>query len=158
MCMSQVIVKRKAELSEDELLHGKFKYIKKEPDGKGGWKYYYGTEGSMQLYRKTSGDPKSQYGTYVTNNPGFGPDGFASKGKRTIEVRKSNKWLGSTKESIDPNSGDVHEIREEGKLDRALDKDKAKAAISKHAKKTMRSIEKKTNKGKKWLSKKLGIH
>ena len=153
MSQCKVVVRKRTH--SDELEHGNFKYYKKEPDGKGGWKYYYyktdkTSSGKVtKFYKKTSGNPDSRYGTYQ----------HGSNGKtETVEVKKSDKWLTSSTKRIDPNTGDSHEVREEGKLDRALDKDIAKAGVKKLKKKTVKAIKSKAGKGKKRIAKLLGTH
>ena len=64
-------------VNTDELMHkGRFKYVNKIPDGRGGYKYiYYRQEGRSgkggsfgRTYTKINGKPDSEYGTYVNGN------------------------------------------------------------------------------------------
>lgn len=90
----------------DELSHGKFKYIKKEPIGGGKYRYYYSGDsigGSKNTnYQKVSGKQNSRYGVYRN----------AKKG--TVVVKKGKKFLNKTTKSGNVTTKSI------GKIDRGL--------------------------------------
>ena len=90
----------------NELSHGKFKYIKKEPIGGGKYRYYYSGDsigGSKNTnYQKVSGKQNSRYGVYRN----------AKKG--TVVVKKGNKFLNKTTKSGNVTTKSI------GKIDRGL--------------------------------------
>ena len=98
----------------DELSHGKFKYIKKEPIGGGKYRYYYSGDsigGSKNTnYQKVSGKQNSRYGVYRN----------AKKG--TIVVKRGNNLLNKTTKSGNVTTKSV------GKIERGITSAKRKAS------------------------------
>lgn len=98
----------------DELSHGKFKYIKKEPIGGGKYRYYYSGDsigGSKAAkYQKVSGNKNSQYGVYRN----------AKKG--TVVVKRGNNLLNKTTKSGNVTTKSV------GKIERGITSAKRKAS------------------------------
>lgn len=98
----------------DELSHGKFKYIKKEPIGGGKYRYYYSGDsigGSKAAkYQKVSGNKNSQYGVYRN----------AKKG--TVVVKRENNLLNKTTKSGNVTTKSV------GKIERGITSAKRKAS------------------------------
>ena len=90
----------------DELSHGKFKYIKKEPIGGGKYRYYYSGDsigGSKNTnYQKVSGKQNSRYGVYRNTKKG------------TVVVKKGNNLLNKTTKSGNVTTKSI------GKIDRGL--------------------------------------
>ena len=98
----------------NELSHGKFKYIKKEPIGGGKYRYYYSGDsigGSKNTnYQKVSGKQNSRYGVYRN----------AKKG--TVVVKKGNNFLNKTTKSGNVTTKSI------GKIERGLASAKRKAS------------------------------
>lgn len=98
----------------DELSHGKFKYIKKEPIGGGKYRYYYSGDligGSKNTnYQKVSGKQNSRYGVYRN----------AKKG--TVVVKRGNNLLNKTTKSGNVTTKSV------GKIERGITSAKRKAS------------------------------
>ena len=98
----------------NELSHGKFKYIKKEPIGGGKYRYYYSRDligGSKAAkYQKVSGNKNSQYGVYRN----------AKKG--TVVVKRGNNLLNKTTKSGNVTTKSV------GKIERGITSAKRKAS------------------------------
>ena len=98
----------------DELSHGKFKYIKKEPIGGGKYRYYYSGDsigGSKNTnYQKVSGKQNSRYGVYRN----------AKKG--TVVVKKGNNFLNKTTKSGNVTTKSI------GKIERGITSAKRKAS------------------------------
>lgn len=98
----------------DELSHGKFKYIKKEPIGGGKYRYYYSGDsigGSKATkYQKVSGNKNRQYGVYRN----------AKKG--TVVVKRGNNLLNKTTKSGNVTTKSV------GKIERGITSAKRKAS------------------------------
>ena len=101
-------------LNADELAHG-YKYIKKEPDGKGGYRYYYkiGDRKSSAMYEKTEtyGNKDSVYGVYKHNARGPGSGA-------TVIKRRSNTLFGS-KYTLDTKTGKI-EYDNDGIIEQAV--------------------------------------
>lgn len=98
----------------NELSHGKFKYIKKEPIGGGKYRYYYSGDligGSKAAkYQKVSGKQNSRYGVYRN----------AKKG--TVVVKRGNNLLNKTTKSGNVTTKSV------GKIERGITSAKRKAS------------------------------
>lgn len=98
----------------DELSHGKFKYIKKEPIGGGKYRYYYSGDsigGSKAAkYQKVSGNKNSQYGVYRNTKKG------------TVVVKRGNNLLNKTTKSGNVTTKSV------GKIERGITSAKRKAS------------------------------
>ena len=98
----------------DELSHGKFKYIKKEPIGGGKYRYYYSGDSigrsKAAKYQKVSGNKNSQYGVYRN----------AKKG--TVVVKRGNNLLNKTTKSGNVTTKSV------GKIERGITSAKRKAS------------------------------
>lgn len=113
----------------DELSHGKFKYIKKEPIGGGKYRYYYSGDsigGSKAAkYQKVSGNKNSQYGVYRN----------AKKG--TVVVKRGNNLLNKTTKSGNVTTKSV------GKIDRGITSAKRKTlkAVTGAAKSVKKGFE-----------------
>lgn len=98
----------------NELSHGKFKYIKKEPIGGGKYRYYYSGDsigGSKNTnYQKVSGKQNSRYGVYRN----------AKKG--TVVVKRGNNLLNKTTKNGNVTTKSV------GKIERGITSAKRKAS------------------------------
>ena len=98
----------------DELSHGKFKYIKKEPIGGGKYRYYYSGDsigGSKAAkYQKVSGNKNSQYGVYRNAKKGM------------VVVKRGNNLLNKTTKSGNVTTKSV------GKIERGITSAKRKAS------------------------------
>lgn len=98
----------------DELSHGKFKYIKKEPIGGGKYRYYYSGDsigGSKATkYQKVSGNKNSQYGVYRNAKKGM------------VVVKRGNNLLNKTTKSGNVTTKSV------GKIERGITSAKRKAS------------------------------
>ena len=80
-------------IQSNELYHGKYKYIRKETDGKGGYRYYYKIKTgkySGVMDEKVDGGNNSRYGTYV-HNP---------NGNKEVYIKRRNKNLFGSGKSI----------------------------------------------------------
>lgn len=113
----------------DELSHGKFKYIKKEPIGGGKYRYYYSGDsigGSKATkYQKVSGNKNSQYGVYRNAKKGM------------VVVKRGNNLLNKTTKSGNVTTKSV------GKIERGITsaKKKASKAVTGAAKSVKKGFE-----------------
>lgn len=136
------------------LQHG-FKYIRKEPDGKGGWRYYYlKKEGhnSSAVYEKIKGSPNSKYGSYQHKN-------VFSGNKKVVNVYKINKFRSIKRYAGKTRDGTEVEVHGVGLLEQGSDYFKKSARkgrkkIKKIIKKTKKATNKQINNAKKWIMKK----
>lgn len=139
--MTQVIVKRSSELSEDELMHAGHKYIKKDMiDGK--WRYYYDHHDGDGWSNKT--------GVKVGKN---------ASGDTEIEAfnTKNSKYYDKYGKTSVKKKGPVTVTKAEDGISYKVtvpNKDK----IKKYTKKTVKEAKKHINKGKNKVNKMLKIH
>ena len=122
----------------DDIIHAKHKYITKEPDGKGGWRYYYykrtkgdkGMTGDGALYEKTKGKPGSKYGTYKHTQGSYGTNDSKGNYVRVPEktfidkVEKTDKFFSSKTTKTTSDGKKVTTTYKVGELERAIDKGK----------------------------------
>lgn len=87
-------------IPSNELYHSRsYKYIRKEPNGKGGYRYYYkiktGKHSSV-IAEKVDGDNNSEYGTYV----------HRGNGNKEVYIKRRSKTLfGSSKSTTKMKDG-----------------------------------------------------
>ena len=78
-------------IQSNDLYHGKYKYLRKEPDGKGGYRYIYRIETGKNrgvIAEKVSGGNDSQYGEYVRRR---------GREKEVYIKRRNKSLFGSSK-------------------------------------------------------------
>ena len=135
--MTQVIVKRRREMSEDELMHAK--YIKKDKVN-GKWRYYYdyndgdGWSNKVGVSAKKNADNSTTVSAFNTKN---------------------TKYWDKHQKTSKKNYGPVTVSKAEDGVEYKVTLP-SKQKIEKVTKKTVKQAKKQINKGKKYLSKLFG--